>query len=140
MAAVDYIALVVGFLTLGLFTYRILCFLWILLRCYVLTSFGFVKNLNTYGEWAVITGASDGIGKEYALQLASRGLNIVLISRTKAKLERVENEIKEQYNVLTKIICFDFSKTDGYDCWVLQAPKTRGDTRYGCNRQDKELI
>ena len=41
-----------------------------------------------YGEgtWAVVTGASDGIGAEYSLHLARQGFNLVLISRTKSKL------------------------------------------------------
>ena len=42
------------------------------------------------GGWAVITGASDGIGAEYARQLARRGFNICLVSRTKSKLDAVE--------------------------------------------------
>lgn len=42
---------------------------------------------------AVVTGSTDGIGKEYARELAKRGINIVLISRTKEKLEKVAHEI-----------------------------------------------
>ena len=44
------------------------------------------------GEWAVITGASEGIGREYALQLAKAGFNLILVSRTTANLERVASE------------------------------------------------
>lgn len=43
--------------------------------------------------FAVITGATDGIGKEYAKELAKQGLNVVLISRTKSKLVEVCNQI-----------------------------------------------
>ena len=46
------------------------------------------------GEWAVITGASEGIGRDYALQLANAGFNLVLVSRTTANLERVATEAK----------------------------------------------
>lgn len=42
---------------------------------------------------SVITGSTDGIGKEYAKELAKRGINIVLISRTESKLVDVANEI-----------------------------------------------
>ncbi|XP_078699303.1 very-long-chain 3-oxoacyl-CoA reductase-like isoform X4 [Branchiostoma floridae x Branchiostoma belcheri] len=51
-------------------------------------------DLRSYaGRWAVVTGSTDGIGKAYAEQLAARGLNIVLISRSKDKLEAVAAEI-----------------------------------------------
>ena len=48
--------------------------------------------IKRYGEgsWAVVTGASDGIGAEYCKLLAEDGFNIVLISRTMSKLEKVE--------------------------------------------------
>ena len=46
------------------------------------------------GEWAVISGASEGIGRDYALQLAKAGFNLVLVSRTTANLERVATEAK----------------------------------------------
>ncbi|KAJ1821646.1 hypothetical protein LPJ60_002489, partial [Coemansia sp. RSA 2675] len=45
------------------------------------------------GYWAVVTGCTDGIGKEMALQLADKGFNIILLSRTPAKLESVKEEI-----------------------------------------------
>ena len=41
----------------------------------------------------MVTGASDGIGKAYAMELAKSKLNIVLISRTKSKLDTVAKEI-----------------------------------------------
>ena len=41
----------------------------------------------------VITGATDGIGKEFALQLAKAGFNIVLVSRSEEKLKGVAGEI-----------------------------------------------
>jgi len=40
-------------------------------------------------SWAVVTGASEGIGESYALELASQGFNICLIARRKDKLEEV---------------------------------------------------
>ena len=54
-----------------------------------------------------------GIGKAYAFNLASRGLSIVLISRTKSKLDAVAEEIKEKYpDVKVKVIQCDYSNFD----------------------------
>lgn len=63
-----------------------------------------------YGKWAVVTGSTDGIGREYAKELAKRGLNIVLISRTIDKLNKIASEIEQEFNVEVKIIQADFSK------------------------------
>jgi len=46
-----------------------------------------------YGDWAAITGASDGIGKEYAKELARQNINVVLIARSEEKLQAVAKEI-----------------------------------------------
>lgn len=51
-------------------------------------------DLREYGPWAVVTGATDGIGKAYAHKLASIGLNVVLISRSPTKLQATAQEIK----------------------------------------------
>lgn len=45
----------------------------------------------------MITGATDGIGKEFALQLAKNKFNVLLISRTTSKLEGVAQEIGKLY-------------------------------------------
>lgn len=59
---------------------------------------------------SVITGSTDGIGRQYAIQLAARGVNIVLISRTVEKLMAVANEIEQKHQVKTKWIAADFSQ------------------------------
>ena len=68
--------------------------------------------LNTYGQnsWAVVTGASDGIGRGFCEELARIGFNIVLISRTKTKLDTVAKSLTEiNPSIKTKIIIYDFS-------------------------------
>ena len=45
--------------------------------------------------WAVVTGASDGIGAAYCVELARLGFNVALVSRTVAKMEKVEKMCKE---------------------------------------------
>lgn len=61
-----------------------------------------------YGDWAVITGSTDGIGRRYAIEYAKQGINIVLISRTESKLIQVAKEIETKYSVRTKYIVADF--------------------------------
>uniref|UniRef100_A0A8C7GHF0 Hydroxysteroid (17-beta) dehydrogenase 3 n=1 Tax=Oncorhynchus kisutch TaxID=8019 RepID=A0A8C7GHF0_ONCKI len=67
------------------------------------------------GEWAVVTGGSDGIGKAYAFELAGRGLNVVILSRTKDKLDRVALEIGETTGQKVKVIVADFTEDDMYE-------------------------
>jgi len=52
------------------------------------------KSIKNFGNWAVITGSTDGIGKALAIFYAKKGLNIVLISRTQSKLDAVAKEVK----------------------------------------------
>ena len=46
------------------------------------------------GSWAVVTGCTDGIGKAFAMELASRGFNLVLISRNIDKLNATAKEVQ----------------------------------------------
>lgn len=71
--------------------------------------FGSSIRLKEMGSWAVVTGATDGIGKAYAKALAKKGLNVVLISRTRSKLEEVAKEIEAESKVQTRIVTADFT-------------------------------
>jgi len=72
----------------------------------------FVKR---FGDWAVVTGCTGGIGREYALGLAKKGMSIVLVSRSKQKLEELEMEIVKLYKLKTMIIVADFTKIEVLD-------------------------
>ena len=64
----------------------------------------------------MVTGASDGIGAEFCRQLAEDGFNICLISRTQAKLDAVEAELKRiAPGVETMVIQADFSNNSNLD-------------------------
>lgn len=69
------------------------------------------KNLKKYyGSWALITGSTDGIGKAMAFKLAGKGLNLVLVSRNKSKLDQVSREIlADNPNIQIKNLVVDFS-------------------------------
>ncbi|XP_029000468.1 very-long-chain 3-oxoacyl-CoA reductase-B [Betta splendens] len=83
------------------------------IRVWVLGN-GRLVSPTALGKWAVVTGATDGIGKAYAEQLARRGFAIVLISRSQEKLDEVSKEIASKCGVETKTISADFSSVDIY--------------------------
>ena len=68
-----------------------------------------------------MTGASDGIGKEYALQLAQKGYNILLVSRTQSKLDSLSTEIQRLCNVQTKSFAMDFAANNDSDYTKLRS-------------------
>ena len=71
-----------------------------------------MKNFKEkYGQYALITGASSGIGKEFALQLAEKGLDLVLVARRKNLLDILAKQIKEEYGVKVKNIALDLTET-----------------------------
>ncbi|RWS22479.1 hydroxysteroid dehydrogenase-like protein 5 [Leptotrombidium deliense] len=67
-------------------------------------------------SWAVVTGSTDGIGLEYAKQMASKGYNVLLISRNPEKLSQTKELIKAKYPKCKEIqtLAVDFGKTDIY--------------------------
>ncbi|KAL5336179.1 very-long-chain 3-oxoacyl-CoA reductase [Aspergillus crustosus] len=81
-----------------------------------------LRSFGPKGSWAVITGASDGLGKEFALQIARAGYNIVLVSRTASKLTTLGDEITAKYpSVQTKILAMDFARNEDQDYEQLKA-------------------
>lgn len=67
------------------------------------------KNLRKYGEWAVVTGATDGIGKALAFELARKGCSVFLLSRSEDRLAIVKKELEAKYpgiSVKTQVVDF----------------------------------
>lgn len=62
------------------------------------------------GEWAVITGASAGIGEAFVRGLAKKGLNVVLLARSQDKMRTIATACESDHSVKTLVIPFDFSK------------------------------
>ncbi|MEE6459623.1 hypothetical protein FKM82_000674 [Ascaphus truei] len=63
----------------------------------------------------VVTGAGDGIGKAYSIELANRGMDIVMISRTLEKMQTVAAEIEQSTGRNVKIIQADFTRDNIYE-------------------------
>ncbi len=65
-----------------------------------------------YGPWALIAGASDGIGESFARHLAERGINVILVARREALLDQLAAEIEATHAVETRTIAIDLTRDD----------------------------
>lgn len=100
-----------GILALGLLT---LFFLSYGFATYVADAIFPGTSLKKFGAgsktaWAVVTGASDGIGAEFSTQLAKAGFNVLLVSRTQSKLDVLAKDLSAKYGVATETLSMDAS-------------------------------
>jgi short-subunit dehydrogenase len=65
-----------------------------------------------FGPWAVVTGASVGIGKEFARQLAADGINLALVSRRASELTAVGRELSRTYGIQHRVVAVDLAMRD----------------------------
>lgn len=65
-----------------------------------------------YGPWALVAGASDGIGECFARGLAQRGVNVVLLARRRAVLEELAQSITREYGVQVRLVVADLTSDD----------------------------
>jgi short-subunit dehydrogenase len=68
-----------------------------------------------YGEWALVTGASAGIGTEFARALARDGMSCVLTARRADRLQALASELESAFAVHTRVVPLDLSAPDGAD-------------------------
>jgi short-subunit dehydrogenase len=64
-----------------------------------------------YGPWAVVAGASDGVGAAFAEEVARRGVNVVLLARRQAALDEVAAGISARTGVQTRTLAVDLAET-----------------------------
>jgi len=63
-----------------------------------------------YGPWALVTGASSGLGAEFTRQLAAREMNVVLVARRTDRMETLAREVGHTHGVQTRIITADLTQ------------------------------
>ena len=65
--------------------------------------------LDRYGPWAVVTGASDGIGRAAAGALAADGFHVVLVARRAARLAEIARDLEASHRIETRVVTADLS-------------------------------
>jgi len=68
-----------------------------------------------YGDWALVTGASAGIGAEFARALARDGLSVVLTARREDRLRDLADELEKTYHVATRVVPANLGDAAGAD-------------------------
>src|SRR5262245_54681105 len=69
----------------------------------------------TFGPWALVAGASEGIGAAFATEIAARGLNIALVARRREPLEALAGHLARIYRVEPLPIVADLTAPDFLD-------------------------
>ncbi|MEM1248181.1 MAG: SDR family oxidoreductase [Acidobacteriota bacterium] len=71
-----------------------------------------MSPLDDYGPWALVTGASEGIGKALARELAAQGLSLVLVARRGERLQELANELRRDRRVETLVLALDLARPE----------------------------
>jgi short-subunit dehydrogenase len=80
------------------------------------------KNfLQQYGPYALVTGASSGIGEQFARRLAAKGFNLLITARNQAALEALAQELMADGNITVQVCACDLSRTEDTLSLIQQA-------------------
>ncbi|MBT4521304.1 MAG: SDR family NAD(P)-dependent oxidoreductase [Halieaceae bacterium] len=77
-----------------------------------------------YGDKALITGASSGIGEQFAWQLAASGFDLLITARQEEQLQQLADELKEKHHIDVEIVACDLSDTKQLDALIEKAKAT----------------
>jgi short-subunit dehydrogenase len=76
-------------------------------------------------QYALITGASSGIGRTFAIKLAEKRVNLILTARREKKLEILKEELLSKHDIDIKIIVADLATQEGIDTVIEELKKTK---------------
>jgi short-subunit dehydrogenase len=74
-----------------------------------------ILDKQRFGPWALVTGSSSGIGKAIARHLGASGINVVLVARREAELERVGAELRRDFSVDYRVVKADLTTPSFFD-------------------------
>jgi len=69
-----------------------------------------MKTKELAGKWALVTGASSGLGVDFARRLAARGCNLTLVARREERLAEVREKLEGEYGVEARVIAMDLAR------------------------------
>ena len=85
-----------------------------------------MKNIvERFGPWALVTGASSGIGEAFARRLAEHGMNLVLVARRQDRLRTLAEELQSRHSITTRVVPVDLSQ-EGFLPIIEQALEAAG--------------
>jgi len=91
-----------------------------------------MTDMELKGKWALVTGASSGLGTSFAHRLAARGANLILVARREERLNAVRAGIMERFAVEVEVIPMDLTAHD--------APAVLHERITGAGRQVDVLV
>lgn len=108
-----------GLFYLAKLSTNLLCDLYDGVTAYILPILWRRNLASEFGSWALVTGCSRGIGKEYVLSLARRGVSVVMVARDKVALEKLAREV-EGLGVKSKMVVVDFLQENAVEKVIKQ--------------------
>jgi len=78
-------------------------------------------SLRKYGDWALITGASSGIGEQFARALAARGFNLIITARRTELLDALAAELSRQHGIEVRVVACDLADDDQVEALIASA-------------------
>lgn len=110
--AYEKLLYVLGLLTIGYVGLNLCSFSWLYIRPSSIARYLRDSKDARNKNWALVTGATDGIGRAFAAELCRRGFHVVLHGRNPSKLERVQEELSKGYpNSQTRIVISDADRS-----------------------------
>lgn len=104
------------FVTIGIIVYIVFKLLYTLWSCWLGSILGFgVEWKGSVDNWAVVTGASEGLGYEFSRKMAQKRYSVLMISRSEEKLRKAKNKIEAEFpKANLKILPLDLSKAGNF--------------------------